>query len=129
MRRSILKSQTCRTSRCLPSSVGVFQQCCTSVSLVKSPSGEHSTHKSPMRSMTTDTESCAAFQIAHMELDRVSVAAAGSKRQCDMQHAHMHVDIRQPTAKSDGEPPAGASVPQDTFTHSTMSCLPASSTT
>ena len=56
--------------------------------------------------MTTDTESCAAFQIAHMELDRVSVAAAGSKRQCDMQHAHMHVDIRQPTAKSDGEPPA-----------------------
>ncbi len=49
-----------------------------------------------------------AYQVAHMELDKVSGAAADGKRRGDVRHADMRVDIEQPSAKADGEPPGGA---------------------
>ena len=40
-----------------------------------------------------------------MELEKVSIAAAGGKRRGDAPHADIRVDVEQPSAKPDGEAP------------------------
>ena len=46
-----------------------------------------------------------------MELEKVSIAAAGGKRRGDVRHADTCVDFEQPSARPDGEAPGLSMIP------------------